>query len=86
MVGILSLKHLTNKVVSQNYQLNIAIGKAAFTKFRRVKKDTILGLVSRILEIDEFVAIMDEADRCIGIISHLDLLHFVATANAINAM
>lgn len=76
--GFLNLKHLTKKVVSQNYQLADPISKAIFKQFRRVKNDTVLGLVSRILETDEFVAVVDEADRPVGVITHLQLLDFVA--------
>lgn len=77
--GFLALKHLTKKIVSQNHQFNSGIEKAVFKQFRRVSSDTILGLVARILEIDEFVAVVDDADRCIGVITHLDLLTFAAS-------
>lgn len=77
--GFLNLKHLTKKVVSQNYKLSDPITKAIFKQFRRVKRDTVLGLVSRILETDEFVAVEDDSDRPIGVITHLELLNFVAT-------
>lgn len=72
------MKHLTKKVVSQNYQLADSISKAIFKQFQRVKKDTNLGLVSRILETDEFVAVIDEADRPVGVITHLQILDFIA--------
>ncbi|XP_055298225.1 cystathionine beta-synthase [Sitodiplosis mosellana] len=75
--GFLALKHLTKKVVSQNYQLANPIDKALFKQFRRVAKDTVLGLVSRILETDEFAAVVDEADRPIGVVTHLDWLNFI---------
>lgn len=58
--------------------------------FRRITKDTVLGLVSRILEIDEFVAVVDENDRLVSIITHFDLLSFVAddskAANTIDSV
>lgn len=76
--GFLALKHLTKKVVSQNFKLTDPIDKALFKQFRRVTRDTVLGLVSRILEIDEFVAVVDDADRPVGIVTHLDWLTFVA--------
>lgn len=65
-------------MVSQNYRLTDSIEKALFKQFRREKLDTSLGLVSRILETDEFVAVVDDADHCIGVITHLDLLTFVS--------
>lgn len=78
MEGFLALKHLTKKVVSQNYKLADPIDKALFKQFRRVTKDDILGLVSRILETDEFVVVVDEADRPITTVTHLDWLNFIA--------
>lgn len=75
------MKHLTKKVVSQNYQLAHPISKAIFKQFQRVKNDTVLGLVSRILETDEFVAVVDEADRPVGVLTHLQLLDFVANGS-----
>lgn len=77
--GFLALKHLTKKIVSQNHQFGSSIEKAVFKQFQRVKNDTILGLVARILETDEFVAVVDDANRCIGVITHLDLLSFAAS-------
>lgn len=74
----MNLKTLTKKVVSQNYQLADPVNKAIFKQFRRVTKDTDLGLVSRILETDEFVAVVDEADQPVGVLTHLQLLNFIA--------
>lgn len=78
MEGFLALKHLTKKIVSQNYKLADPIDKALFKQFRRVAKDAVLGLVSRILETDEFVVIVDETDRPISTVTHLDWLNFIA--------
>lgn len=78
LVGFVSLKHLTKKVVSQNYNLNDPIDKAIFKQFRRVTEHTILGLVSRILETDEFVAVVNASGRSIGVITHMHLLEFIS--------
>lgn len=80
LVGFLSLKHLTKKVVSQNYQLTEPIDKIIFKQFQRVTEDTNLGLVSRILEVDEFVAVVNGTGRSIGIITHMQLLEFISDA------
>lgn len=79
-MGFLSLKHLTKKVVSQNYQLTEPIDKITFKQFRRVTADTDLGLVSRILEIDEFVAVVNGDGRYVGVITHMQLLDFISGA------
>ena len=78
LVGFLSLKHLTKKVVSQNYSLADPINKAIFKQFQRVTEQTILGLVSRILEIDEFVAVVNATGQPIGVITHMQLLDFIS--------
>lgn len=77
--GILYLKHLTKKIVSQNYRLNEFIEKVIFRKFYRVTQGTHLSLVSRILEIEEFVVVVNEMDRPIGIITHIQLLNFIVS-------
>lgn len=64
--------------MSQNYQLNSGIEKAVYKQFQRVSTGTILGLVGRILETDDFVAVVDGSDHCIGVITHVDLLYFAS--------
>lgn len=86
MLGFLALKHLTKKIVSQNYPLSDSIEKAIFKQFQRVKNDTVLGLVARILEVDEFVAVVDDANRCVGSITHSDLLQFIAKGTSANGV
>lgn len=80
-MGFLSLKHLTKKVVSQNYQLTDPIDKIIFKQFQRVTEHTNLGLVSRILEIDEFVAVVNGTGRPIGVITHMQLLEFISSGS-----
>lgn len=77
-MGFLSLKHLTKKVVVQNYKLIDPIDNAIFKQFRRVTEQTNLGLVSRILEIDEFVAVISATEHPIGVITHLQLLDYIS--------
>lgn len=82
LVGVLTLKHLTKKVVTHNFCLSNpvqnAIEKVILRQFQTAKKDTQLGWAARILEKDEFVAVVDSSDHCIGFITHLDLLSFIA--------
>ncbi|XP_055326643.1 cystathionine beta-synthase-like [Sitodiplosis mosellana] len=78
--GFVDLKYLMKKVVSQNYQLEDTVEKAIFQKFYRVKQDSILGLVSRLLETEGFVAVVDGADRVTGVIDQLQLLNFISKA------
>lgn len=76
--GFISLKYLTKKVVSQNYQLGDSIEHVVFHKFNSVKKGTHLGLVARILETDDFVAVVDSENRLTGVIGQLQLLEFIS--------
>lgn len=76
--GFVSLKYLTKKMVSQNYQLDKSIENAMYQQFYRVKKDTALGLISRILETEEFVGVVDDSNHITGVINHLDLLNFIS--------
>lgn len=74
---------MTKKVVSQNYQLDDPIEDVVLKKFQRVTKNNVLGLVSRILEIEEFVAVVDELEL-VGVITHIQLLNFIASSSISN--
>lgn len=78
-MGFLNLKHLTKKVVSQNYKLTDSIDKIIFKQYRCVNEDTIMGLASRILEIDEFLAVKNISGGLVGIITHMQLLDFISS-------
>lgn len=69
---------MTKKIVSQNHQLSSGIEKVIFKQFQRVKASTILGLAGRILEIDDFVAVVDDSNHCIGVITHMDVLNYAS--------
>lgn len=81
-MGVLTLKHLTKKVVSHNFCLSnpvqMAIQKVIFKQFQTAKNDTQLGWVARILEKDAFVAVVDKSDHCIGFVTLLDLMSYIA--------
>lgn len=76
--GFLNLKDLTKKVVSQNVKLHQSIKKVIFKQFRKVTETSSLGFVARVLETDEFVAIVGNGNYCTGVITHSDLLNFIA--------
>ncbi|XP_037034281.1 cystathionine beta-synthase-like [Bradysia coprophila] len=79
--GFLNLKDLTKKVVSQNCPLNQSINMVVFKQFRSAVETTTLGFVARILETDEFVAVLNSENHCIGIVTHIDLLNFIGLSN-----
>lgn len=78
LLGVLASAELMKKVVSQNLQLHEVVEKSLSKQFRRVTSNTSLGLVSRILEKDDFVAYVDDAGQCNGLITKLDFLTFVS--------
>lgn len=81
LAGFLNLKDLTKKIVSQNYALNQSIGEVIFKQFHSVTVTSTLGFVARILETNDFVAVVDNENRCTGVITHFNLLNFIATNN-----
>lgn len=72
------MPHLTTKVVSQGFPLTENVEKAMFKKFQKVTGDMTLGFVSRILETDEFVVVVDGEYHCTAVITHLNLLSFIS--------
>lgn len=78
MNGFIDLKYLMKKVVTQNYQLEDTVEKAVFQKIYRVKQDSILGLVSNLLETEGFVAVVDDADHVIGVVDQFQVLNFIS--------
>lgn len=75
LLGVVTLALLTKKVVSQNFDLNRPVKDALFKQFRTVPANTELGLVSRILEIDDFLVIGGSWD----IVVRSDFLSYVAS-------
>lgn len=75
--GFLSLKDLTKKIVSQNYQLDESIDKVILKEFQKVSETSSLGFIARILETEEFVAVVDDSNHCTSVITHLNLLLFI---------
>ncbi|XP_031626755.1 cystathionine beta-synthase-like [Contarinia nasturtii] len=78
LAGFIDLKYLTKKIVSLNYQLEDTVKAAVFEKFYRVTVDSSLGLVSRLLETEGFVAVVDGPNRIFSVINHSQLLNFIA--------
>jgi len=68
--------------VSFNLQLSSTVESALFNQFRKVPANTILGLVSRILEVDEF-AVVEEP---LSIVTRLDVLEFIKGGKSANGI
>lgn len=78
--GMVTLALLTKKIVSQNLQLSSTVESALFKQFRTVSTITILGLASRILEIDEFIVV----EKPLAIVTRMDVLGFIKRGIAAN--
>lgn len=76
--GFLYVTELTQKLVAQNLKLTEPVEKALFKKFHKVRNDSVLGLVGRILEKEDFVAVLHDNGQCKSIITKLDFLTFVS--------
>ncbi|KAJ6637068.1 Cystathionine beta-synthase [Pseudolycoriella hygida] len=72
-IGMVTLALLTKKVVTFNLSLSSKVKSALFKQFRKVPSNTILGLVSRILEIDDFLVV----EEPLSVVTRLDVLEFV---------
>lgn len=84
--GFVYLTHLTQKLVSQNFKLTEPVDKVLFKQFQKVRNDTVLGLIGRILEKDDFVAVLNETGHCKGVINKLDFLTFVAKGKSVESV
>lgn len=78
LYGAVTLADVTTKIVSQNLNLNDTVDKIAFKQFSKVTKTAHLGLISRILEKDTFLMMVDDSNAEFKIVSRMDLLDFIA--------
>lgn len=77
---------MTQKVVSQNLKLTEPVDKVLFKQFQKVRNDTVLGLIGRILEKDDFVAVLNETGHCTGVINKIDFLTFVSKGKSVESV
>lgn len=80
LVGTVTLALLTKKVVTFNLPLTSSVESALFKQFRKVSSNTNLGLVSRILEIDDFVVV----EEPLSVVTRLDVLNFIKGGKTTN--
>jgi len=80
--GMITLALLTKKVVTFDLPLTSTVEYALYKQFRTVPSNTILGLVSRILEVDDFVVV----DEPLSIVTRLDVLKFVKRGKTTNGV
>lgn len=79
IIGAVNSATLTTKIVSGNLKLDEPVTRALFKLFRKVEKSASLGLVSRILEKDAFLVVVNEDQTADSVLTQNDFLQFVAT-------
>ncbi|XP_037027961.1 cystathionine beta-synthase [Bradysia coprophila] len=80
LAGTVTLALLTKKVVTFNLPLTSTVESALFKQFRQVPSNTNLGLVSRILEIDDFVIV----EAPLSVVTRMDVLNFIKGGKTTN--
>ena len=79
VLGAVTSATLTTKIVTGNIKLDEPVTRVLFKLFRKVTKDTILGLASRILEKDPFLVVVNEDESPETVVTQNDFLGYVAT-------
>lgn len=78
VVGAVTSATMTTKIVTANIKLEEPVTRALFKLFRKVDKETSLGLASRILEKDNFLVVVNEDETPLSVITQNDFLAYVA--------
>ncbi|XP_023029512.2 cystathionine beta-synthase [Leptinotarsa decemlineata] len=84
VVGVVTMQNIVNKVISGNLQANDSVDRCIDRLYPKVLKSANLGLVSRVLEKEPYVMILDvegtgpsKINRPVGIVTAIDLLDFI---------
>ncbi|KAJ9574722.1 hypothetical protein L9F63_008092, partial [Diploptera punctata] len=87
--GMVTLGNLMTRLVNNKVQPTDSVNKILYRQFRKIKLDTTLGRLSRILAKDHFVLVvhpqrlytnkdsMESRDIIIGIVTPIDLLNYI---------
>lgn len=62
--GMATVNHIMCKILDRSLQLNDPISKGLFKKFLKIKMDTSLGRLSRILEKEPYVVVVQNREIC----------------------
>merc|ERR1712106_338755 len=90
--GVVTLGGLMAKIVSSKIEGSSPVQQSLYSQFKKITLDTTLGKLSQILDRDHFALMVHmsqlyqdgsvmEREVCIGIVTHIDLLHYIANAN-----
>jgi cystathionine beta-synthase len=85
MMSMVTMQKLLNVLISGNVKPSDSIDRASVTVFPKVMNTANLGLVSRILERENYVVVLEKhnigqsaIEKPIGIITAVDLLHYIS--------
>lgn len=82
LIGMVTTRILTQKLMSRFVQPSDEVKKAGTMMYLKVTPNCNLGLVSRIMEIEQYVLVTEMTptkEEVVGIITNLDFLRFIST-------
>ncbi|XP_044264616.1 cystathionine beta-synthase isoform X1 [Tribolium madens] len=86
ILSMVTMQKILNVLISGNVKPSDSIDKASVTVFPKVFKNTSLGLVSRVLERENYVLVLEKQntgqstiEKPVGIITAVDLLHYISS-------
>jgi len=93
VLGVVTLGNLMSKTLANLISPDLPVAKILYTQFKKIALDTSLGKLSRILTIDHFALVVHDQKLwvsaneqqvksvVVGIVTSIDLLHFIASEN-----
>ncbi|XP_044760498.1 cystathionine beta-synthase [Coccinella septempunctata] len=78
LIGVVTMQNLLNKLIAKKITATDEIASVVERIFPKIPHTGSLGVVSRTLERESFVVVVDK-NKALGIITAIDLLQFIAT-------
>lgn len=97
IAGVATLGSLKAKLLKGKISSSDPVEAAVYTQFKKLSMDTTLARVNRILDTDHFALVVhsqrlytsnhavEEREVIVGIVTDIDLLHYISRAEAANA-
>jgi len=83
--GIVTLDALLSNLISGTVNRNDCAEKTMIKQFTKITASTTLGKVSRILEKEPYVVVVNDDDTLIGLLSRIDIFNFITKDDNSNA-
>ena len=85
VVGMVTLNEILSYLISGKLEKSDCVEKIMKEEFRKVDLQTPLGKISRILEQENYVVVLDENKnhQLVGILTQLDLIDFIDNSKSI---